>query len=77
MVILPGYEGIVVSITRVSIHGDEYVDVLIADPEAPDDSRQRIAARLGSEAIAGDIAPGDRVRVKGFLRTITRIEKIA
>ena len=76
MLITPGQEGIVVSITRISIHGDPYLDVVIADPEAPTDPDSQLSARLGPEAIAGDIAPGDRVRVEGFLRMVTRIEKI-
>ncbi|HJR54054.1 MAG TPA: hypothetical protein VJ982_10105 [Gemmatimonadota bacterium] len=76
MVIVPGQEGIVISLTRVSIHGDEYVDVVIADPAAPEDLTRRIGARLGPEGIAGDVAPGDRVRVEGFLRMVTRIEKV-
>ena len=76
MVIVPGQEGIVVSLARVSIHGDEYVDVVIADPAAPEDLEHRIGARLGPEAISGDVAPGDRVRVDGFLRMVTRIERI-
>lgn len=76
MVIVPGQEGIVISVARVSIHGDEYVDVVIADPDAPDDVARRIGARLGPEGIAGDVAPGDRVRIEGFLRMVTRIERI-
>lgn len=76
MVIMPGQEGIVVSLARVSIHGDEYVDVVIADPDAPDDAERRIGARLGPEAIVGDIDLGDRVRIEGFLRMVTRIERI-
>jgi hypothetical protein len=76
MVIVPGQEGIVISLTRVSIHGDEYVDVVIADPGSPEDLESRIGARLGPEAIGGDVAPGSRVRVEGFLRMITRIEKV-
>ena len=76
MVIVPGQEGIVISLARVSIHGAEYFDVVIADPAAPEDLDRRIGARLGPEAISGDVAPGDRVRVEGFLRMITRIERI-
>lgn len=76
MVIVPGQEGIVLSLTRISIHGDEYVDVVIADPDAPDEPERRIGARLGLEAISGAPGPGDRVRIEGFLRTITRIQRI-
>jgi hypothetical protein len=76
MLIRPGQEGIVVSITPVSIHGDRYVDVVIADASRMDDPDARLSARLGSEAIEGDLAPGDRIAVEGFLRTVTGIRKI-
>ncbi|MGH7566323.1 MAG: hypothetical protein ACREK2_05790 [Gemmatimonadota bacterium] len=76
MTIVSGQEGVVLSIARISIHGDEYVDVLIADAAAPDDLTARLSARLGPEAIAGDIGPGDRVKVEGFLHMITRLEKV-
>jgi len=76
MVIAPGQEGIVLSLARVSIHGDEYVDVVIADPDAPDDAAARLSARLGPEGIVGDVVPGDRVKVEGFLSLITRLEKV-
>jgi hypothetical protein len=76
MVIAPGQEGVVLSIGRVSIHGAEYVDVLIGDPAAPEDPAGRLSARLGPEAIVGDPRPGDRVRVEGFLSTVTGIERI-
>lgn len=77
MIIVPGQEGIVISLSRISIHGAEYVDVVIAAPDAPDEPERRIHARLGPEAISGEIAPGDRVRVEGFLSVVTRIERIA
>ena len=76
MVIAPGYEGFVLSLARVSIHGDAYVDVVIADSRAPDDAGARLSARLGPEGIVGDVQPGDRVRVEGFLNVITRLEKV-
>jgi hypothetical protein len=76
MIIAPEQEGIVLSIARVSIHGDEYVDLVIADWAAPDDPTARLSARLGPEAIVGEVGTGDRVKVKGFLRMVTRIEKI-
>jgi hypothetical protein len=76
MLITPGQEGIVVSIMPVSIHGDRYVDIVIADASRPDDPDARLSARLGSEAIEGDPAPGDRIVVEGFLRTVTGIRTI-
>lgn len=76
MVITSGQEGVVLSIGQVSIHGAEYVDVVIGDTAAPNDPGGRLSARLGPEAIVGDPRPGDRVRVEGFLSTVTRIERI-
>jgi hypothetical protein len=70
MVIVPGQEGIVRALSRISIHGAEYVDVVIVDPSA------HLTARLGPEAVLGDVGMGDRVRIEGFLRMITRIEKV-
>lgn len=76
MVVVPGQEGVVRALSRISIHGAEYVDVLIADPAAPDDPAGYLTARLGPEAVRGDVRVGDRVRVEGFLRMITGIEKV-
>lgn len=76
MVIASGQEGIVLSLARVSIHGEIYFDVVIADPQAPDDAGARLTARLGPEGIVGDVQAGDRVRVEGFLNVITRLEKV-
>ncbi|HEY7472346.1 MAG TPA: hypothetical protein VIE68_08370 [Gemmatimonadota bacterium] len=76
MVIAPGQEGIVISITRVSIHGEPYFDVVISETDGPDVPPSRLSARLGPEAIVGDVARGDRVRIHGFLRMVTAIERI-
>lgn len=76
MIIEPGQEALLVAIDPVSIHGDAYFDVVIADPARPDDADRQLRGRLGREAVEGDPAPGDRVRVEGFLQTITRIVRI-
>ena len=76
MVIVPGQEGVVRALSRISIHGAEYLDVVIADPSAPDDPSRYLTARIGPEAVRGEVAVGDRVRVEGFLRMITGIEKV-
>lgn len=64
------------SVTSISIHGAEYVDVVLGDPDAPDDLTGRLSARLGPESVDGDVQPGDRVRIEGFLSLVTRIEKV-
>ena len=76
MVIVPGQEGVVRSLARISIHGAEYIDVVIADAAAPDDPAGHLSARLGPEAVVGEVVVGDRVVIEGFLRMITRIEKV-
>ena len=65
-----------ISITPLSIHGDRYLDIVIADAGLPEDLDARLSARLGAEAIEGDLAPGDRVLVEGFLKTVTGLRKI-
>lgn len=69
-------ERIVLALSPVSIHGADYVDVLLADPAAPEDAARALRARLGAEVIEGDPRPGDRVRVSGFLGTVLGIERI-
>lgn len=69
-------EGVLVVAMPVRIHGDTYWDVVIGDPEAPADPDRQLRARLGPEAIEGDPRPGDRVRVEGFMRMVTRITRV-
>lgn len=69
-------ERILLVLSPVSIHGAEYVDILLADPAAPEDPGRALRARLGAEAIEGDPRPGDRVRVSGFLGTVLGIERV-
>lgn len=72
VLITPGLEAVLVSITRLSIHGDEYVDVVIVLPQDP---ASRLLARLGAEAVDEGLAPGDTVIVEGFLKTVTGLRK--
>lgn len=74
MLIVPGQEGVVLSLVPVSIHGDRYVDVVLE--VAGPDGGERLSARLGTEAVDDDLAPGDRVQIEGFLRTVTGLRKI-
>lgn len=75
MIVQPGQEYVLVRIDPVSIHGDPYFDVEIAEPAHPDEAGRHLRARLGPEAVEGRPAEGDRVHVEGFLQTITRIAK--
>ncbi|MDX1660893.1 MAG: hypothetical protein R3326_03795 [Gemmatimonadota bacterium] len=73
MIIRSGQEAILVSIQAVTLHGDPYFDVVVADPDAADDPSAWIRGRLGPESVEGDPGPGDRVKLEGFLQTITAI----
>lgn len=73
MIVEPGQEAVLVAIEPVSLHGDRYFDVVIGDLEAPDDPERFLRARLGPEAVEGDPKAGDRVKLDGFLQTVTKI----
>lgn len=74
--IRPGMEYVLAGIDPVSIHGVTYWDVEIAEPGSAGEGGSRLRGRLGPEAVEGDPARGDRVRVDGFLQTILRIARV-
>jgi hypothetical protein len=66
--------GIVRSVMPVSIHGDRYVDLVIAlegstDPPA--------AGRVGAADCPDSLAPGERVSVRFTLGVIVRVAREA
>ena len=68
-------EGIVRRIQPVSIHGQISMDVAFSDPDAPDG--QPSVARLGPEAIATNLEPGDRITVEYLLGVAIRVSRAA
>jgi hypothetical protein len=61
----------IVGVTTISIHGERLHDVAFqVDGEAAPRT-----ARLGPEALYGVPEPGDRVRVRFLMETVTRIER--
>lgn len=54
-------DGIVKRIQPVSIHGQLSWDIVFADPADPDG--QTHLARLGPEAVSGNIEAGDHIQV--------------
>lgn len=61
--------GTVRSATPVSIHGDRYVDLMVAlDGEAS----APVVGRLGADACPESLAPGDRVSVRFTLGVMVR-----
>jgi len=67
-------DGILRRIQPVSIHGQISWDVFFADVEDPDG--QMHLARIGPEAVANNLEPGDRIQVEylvGVPNKITRV----
>lgn len=56
----------------VDIHGDRYVDLVLAldDPAAPP-----VSGRVGANECPADLAVGDRVSVRFTMGVITRITR--
>ena len=65
--------GILKRIQPVSIHGQISYDVFFTDVEDPEG--QLHAARLGGEAIAQDLDPGDRIQIEYLVGVAVRISK--
>jgi hypothetical protein len=66
-------EGILKKIQPVSIHGQISLDVQFVEPDDP--NGQVIVARLGPEAVASTLEPGDRIRVEYLLGVATAVTK--
>jgi hypothetical protein len=62
----------VLAVQAVSMHGEPFYDVLFQ----VDGESQTRSARLGLETLYGVPAPGDRVRVRFVMDTVTRIERL-
>jgi hypothetical protein len=66
-------EGVVKRVQPISVHGQVSLDVLWTDPEDPDEELRH--ARVGDEAVPGDLAPGDEVTMHYLMGMVTRITK--
>jgi hypothetical protein len=62
-------------IQPVSIHGQISWDVFFADVEDPDG--QVHLARIGPEAVANNIEPGDRIQVEYLVGVPVKITRIS
>ena len=68
-------DGILRRIQPVSIHGQISWDVFFADVEEPDG--QVHLARLGPEAVANNIEPGDRIEIEYLVGVPVKITRRA
>ena len=67
-------DGILRRIQPVSIHGQLSWDVFFADLEDPEG--QLHVARIGPEAVAGNIEPGDRIQVEYLVGQAIKITRV-
>ena len=58
-------------IQPISVHGQVSWDVFFSDPDDPDGPVQM--ARVGPEAVARDLEPGDRVTLQYLLGSVTSV----
>jgi hypothetical protein len=68
-------DGILKRIQPVSIHGQISWDVFFADVDDPDG--QVHLARIGPEAVASNIEPGDRIQVEYLVGVPVKIVRLS
>jgi hypothetical protein len=67
-------DGILKRIQPVSIHGQISWDVFFADVDEPDG--QMHLARLGPEAVANNLEPGDRIQIEYLVGVPVKITRV-
>ncbi len=67
-------DGILKRIQPVSIHGQISWDVFFTDIEDPEG--QTHLARLGPEAVAGNLEPGDRIAVEYLVGVPVKVTRV-
>ena len=66
-------DGVLQRLQPISIHGQLSYDAYYATEDDPD---QPHVARLGAEALAPGLQPGDRIRLDFLVGVVTQIRKI-
>jgi hypothetical protein len=67
-------DGILKRLQPVSIHGQISCDVFFTTVEDPDG--QVYVARIGPEAIVGNLEPGDRILVEYLVGTPVKVTRV-
>jgi hypothetical protein len=67
-------DGILKKVQPVSIHGQVSWDVFYTSVEDPDG--QIHVARMGPEAVAGNLEPGDRIKVEYMVGVPVRVTRV-
>ena len=66
--------GVLKKVQPVSIHGQVTWDVFFTDVEDPDG--QVTVARLGPEAVAHNLEPGDRIQVEYLVGVAVKVSRV-
>ena len=67
-------DGLLKKVQPVSIHGQVSWDVFFTDVEDPDG--QVTVARMGPEAVAHNLEPGDRIQVEYLVGVAVRVTRV-
>jgi hypothetical protein len=67
-------DGLLKRVQPVSIHGQISLDVFFADPEDPDG--QIHVARVGPEAVNGNIEPGDLIQLEYLVGVAVKVSRV-
>ena len=67
-------EGILKRVQPLSIHGQVSCDVFFTDVDDPDG--QIHVARVGPEAIARNVEPGDRIQVEYLVAVAIKVTRV-
>jgi hypothetical protein len=67
-------DGILKKLQPVSIHGQMSMDVYFTTVEDPDG--QTSVARVGSEAVASNLEPGDSIQLEYLVGQVVKVSRI-
>jgi len=67
-------DGILKKLQPVSIHGQMSLDVYFTSAEDPDG--QTSVARVGSEAVASNLEPGDSIKLEYLVGQVVKVSRI-
>ena len=67
-------DGILRKLQPVSIHGQMSVDVYFADVDDPEG--QVSVARVGSEAVASNLEPGDSIALEYLVGQVVKVSRV-
>jgi hypothetical protein len=67
-------DGILRKLQPVSIHGQMSMDVCFSDAEDPEG--QTTVARVGNEAVASNLEPGDLIQLEYLVGQVVKVSRV-